>query len=88
MILARRLALHRIVDPARDSVMNFKSGQQGGHEYLFRVYWRIQLGTSLFMHWRIGLDDPRNPNGPNAPVVVVHMLHRIPPQDLQPFPAV
>ncbi|RAK88761.1 hypothetical protein BO79DRAFT_265068 [Aspergillus costaricaensis CBS 115574] len=84
----RRLALHRIVDPARDSVMSFKSGQQGGHEYLFRVYWSIQLGTSLFMHWRICLDDPRNPNGPNAPVVVVHMLHRIPPQDLQPFPAV
>ncbi|PYH73074.1 Hsp70 family protein [Aspergillus vadensis CBS 113365] len=83
-----RLALHRIVDPARDSVMNFKSGQQGGHEYLFRVYWSIQLGTSLFMHWRICLDDPHNPNGPNPPVVVVHMLHRIPPQDLQPFPAV
>ncbi|KAL7652782.1 hypothetical protein ACMYSQ_010040 [Aspergillus niger] len=83
-----RLALHPITDPARDSEMRLEHGQQGAHEYLFRVYWRIQLGTSLFMRWSICLENPRNPDGPHAPVGVVNMLHRIPPEDLQPFPAI
>ncbi|GLA41286.1 hypothetical protein AnigIFM63309_009374, partial [Aspergillus niger] len=83
-----RLALHPIADPARDSEMRLEHGQQAAHEYLIRVYWRIQLGTSLFMQWKLCLENPRNPDGPNAPVVVVHMLHRIPPEDLQPFPAI
>ncbi|KAI2829084.1 hypothetical protein CBS147343_1494 [Aspergillus niger] len=83
-----RLALHPITDPARDSEMSLEHGQQGAHEYLFRVYWRIQLGTSLFMRWSICLENPRNPDGPHAPVGVVNMLHRIPPEDLQPFPAI
>ncbi|KAI3002821.1 hypothetical protein CBS147346_5733 [Aspergillus niger] len=83
-----RLALHPITDPARDSEMRLEHGQQGAHEYLFRVYWRIQLGTSLFMRWSICRENPRNPDGPHAPVGVVNMLHRIPPEDLQPFPAI
>ncbi|GKZ76876.1 hypothetical protein AnigIFM56816_008165 [Aspergillus niger] len=83
-----RLALHPIADPARDSEMRLEHGQQAAHEYLIRVYWRIRLGTSLFMQWKLCLENPRNSDGPNAPVVVVHMLHRIPPEDLQPFPAI
>ncbi|GKZ39528.1 hypothetical protein AbraIFM66950_000490 [Aspergillus brasiliensis] len=82
-----RLALGPITKPDRNPYLRLETGRQEGHEYQFRVDWKIQLGAPLFMQWTIRLEDPHNPVDPNAPIVV-QMLHQISPEDLHPSPAV
>ncbi|GKZ27541.1 hypothetical protein AbraIFM66951_005656 [Aspergillus brasiliensis] len=82
-----RLALGPITKPDQNPYLRLETGRQAGHEYQFRVDWKVQLGEPLFMQWTIRLEDPHNPVDPNAPIVV-QMLHQISPEDLHPFPAV